>query len=338
MKREQLKNSSIILLSLASVCMFPLTGTADWWYVTLDSDNYYDGDYNSLTLDSNNNPYISYRSLTQSLGDTRYAYHDGIAWHQSIVDTDSSTHISLHLNGDNKPSTVYRKQSLRYAWCDSVCDTTWDREDVPGTTTGYYPSSRLDSSGMPHVSYWNLSEGVLEYTYRDETGWVSSEIIDSEDHMGYFSSLDLDSGDNAHISYCGLTSNILKYATNVSGDWETQPVDPDGVVQHFSSIALDSEGNAHISYYEWSSSVLKYATNVSGDWITKEVETVGPSIMCPDNICTSIALDSEDKAHISYYDFIRGEVKYATNVPGDWMVETIDGTIDGWRGGYFTCP
>jgi hypothetical protein len=43
---------------------------------------------------------------------------------------------------------------------------------------------------------------------------------------------------------------------------------------------------------------------------------------------TSIAVDSTDKIHISYYDNISCDVKYATNAGGSWTTYVIDGEDD----------
>jgi hypothetical protein len=39
---------------------------------------------------------------------------------------------------------------------------------------------------------------------------------------------------------------------------------------------------------------------------------------------TSIAIDSQNKAHISYCDYHNGALKYATNASGDWVITTLD--------------
>ena len=49
-------------------------------------------------------------------------------------------------------------------------------------------------------------------------------------------------------------------------------------------------------------------------WIAKEV--VGRY--------TSLAVDSQDKVHISYSDDTNDDLKYITNATGSWVAETLD--------------
>jgi hypothetical protein len=39
---------------------------------------------------------------------------------------------------------------------------------------------------------------------------------------------------------------------------------------------------------------------------------------------TSIALDSKDLAHVSYYDWTNRRLKYARRLPSAWTWETVD--------------
>ncbi|MEK6646311.1 MAG: FlgD immunoglobulin-like domain containing protein [Candidatus Firestonebacteria bacterium] len=46
----------------------------------------------------------------------------------------------------------------------------------------------------------------------------------------------------------------------------------------------------------------------------------------------SIAIDSNNKVHIGYYDVTNGDLKYATNISGSWVTSTLDssGTVGWW--------
>jgi hypothetical protein len=44
---------------------------------------------------------------------------------------------------------------------------------------------------------------------------------------------------------------------------------------------------------------------------------------------SSVAIDSNNKVHVSYYDRTNSAIKYATNSPGLWVTSTIDTNIDG---------
>ena len=100
------------------------------------------------------------------------------------------------------------------------------------------------------------------------------------------------------------------------------------------AIAVDSVGAIHIAYYDDPDENLKYITNKSGSWVSATVDEVGEVGLFPD-----IVLDSNDSAHIVYYD--QGEwfggsytwhddLKYTNNLGGDWniSIKVADG---GWK-------
>ena len=51
---------------------------------------------------------------------------------------------------------------------------------------------------------------------------------------------------------------------------------------------------------------------------------------------TSIAIDSNNKVHISYYDATNGDLKYATNASGSWVISTLDSSVRCWRGYFYS--
>src|SRR5512135_3762845 len=58
------------------------------------------------------------------------------------------------------------------------------------------------------------------------------------------------------------------------------------------------------------------------DWAISTIDTGGVGLY------TSIAVDSNNKVHISYYDATNHALKYATNASGDWASSIIDSAGD----------
>ena len=120
---------------------------------------------------------------------------------------------------------------------------------------------------------------------------------------------------HVHISYYESTNDDLKYATCSSGcttasNWDKVSVDTTGNVGYYTSIAIDSNDAVHISYLDFTNIDLKYATCSSGcttasNWDIVSVDTTGNV-----GYHTSIAIDSNDAVHISYYDSGYDDLKY----------------------------
>ena len=66
--------------------------------------------------------------------------------------------------------------------------------------------------------------------------------------------------------------------------------------------------------------LIPAVSHASGSWVTSStIDSAG-------NVggCTSIAVDSNNKVHISYQDFTYHDLKYATNASGSWVTSIID--------------
>ncbi len=228
---------------------------------------------------------------------------------------------SLALDSSGNPHIVYGGgDGIYYAYYDGL---SWHIEtvDIAGEGADGSPSIAIDSLDKVHISY-NL--GDLKYATNTSGSWVI-ETVDSEG--GTHPSIAMDSLDNVHISY---NLDDLKYATNTSGSWVIETVDSEGGTHP--SIAMDSLDNVHISYgyrfgYPDFSSGLKYATNASGSWVTETVDSDDNDGSVGAN--NSIAIDSLDKAHISYSyysgypDYVKA-LKYATNASGSWVTQSVN--------------
>jgi hypothetical protein len=146
------------------------------WHVEHVYTTGHDARGNSLALDSAGRPRISFQKAGPLFGGLSYAYLDGQAWHIEDLDGDVSSYTgadcSLKLDAADRPHISYYFLGsgyepgfdLRYAHYDG---TAWITETVDaGGDVGSYTSLALDSSGRPHISYYDATHGDLRYAYR----------------------------------------------------------------------------------------------------------------------------------------------------------------------------
>jgi len=69
----------------------------------------------------------------------------------------------------------------------------------------------LDSSGQPHIAYYDSGSGVLKYAVRQDEKWTI-EIVDQKGNVGISPSLSLDSTGKPYIAYYDSTNKQLRMA------------------------------------------------------------------------------------------------------------------------------
>jgi hypothetical protein len=188
-----------------------------------------------------------------------------------------------------------------------------------------YSALRVDSVNKPHISYYDGTNGDLQYATNASGSW-QSVTIDSVGDVGWYSSIDLDSLDKAHVSYYDVTNGHLKYATNLSGTWVTSTIDTTSGSGLFTSLAVDSLDHVHISYANWPAT-YKYVTNASGAWVSTFLSGFSGAQGGP----TSIALDSNNRAHLTAT--VQGGTDsflyYWTNASGIWLESIVTNSVRG---------
>jgi hypothetical protein len=205
----------------------------------------------------------------------------------------------------------------------SNAETVWNPEIVDSTgDTGTYSSIALDSSQLPHITYYDETNFDLKYASWTGSQW-EIQTVDSDGYVGQYTSLALDSNGYPHISYYDVTNDNLKYALWNGLAWDIETVDSSGNVGQYTSLALDSNGYPHISYYDVTNANLKYALWNGFAWNIQTVDSEGEV-----GAFSSLALDSTGNPHISYYDVTNANLKYALWNGFAWNIQTVDSEGD----------
>lgn len=307
-----------------------------WMTQTVDSGTGV-GKYTSLALDSSDNPHISYND--EPNGVLKYARWTGGAWITQPVDGSGNVgqHTSLVVDSFGDPHIGYYDQAnhdLKYArWTGS----TWVSQTVESDgMVGQCASLALDGNGHPHVSYYHAISNTIKYARWAGSVWTIGAVDSCGSGVGGCTSLALESTApyTPHVSYYDGGARDLKYARWADGVWMTQTVDSGGIVGEYNALALGGDGYPRISYYDATSDSLKYAWFDGTSWLSETVDSgLGLGGSGAGGGHTSLALDGEDRPHISYYDANDGDLKYAWYNSTTWMTQTVDRAL-GNDGGY----
>lgn len=138
------------------------------------------------------------------------------------------------------------------------------------------------------------------------------------DEYGVPTWITLDGDGYAHLTF--RVRDGVRYATNRSGDWVVETVDPSTINAggtHAISLVLDSSGAAHIAYFSNELDELKIATNRLGSWVV-DVPFPGWAM----GMGASVALDTDEHVQVA----CQGEngLVHVTDRSGDWSLSLID--------------
>lgn len=225
-----------------------ILGPCTWTLYTIEDGSLFQlfGRYASLEYDSSGAPHIAYHER-RTLGDDRlkHAYYVGAPnsgncgpdnrWQCDVIDSGDRVgeYASLDANGANDISIAYYdggNGALKHAMyvgpgvSSANCgDNAWHCRiiDPPIVLTdadvGRYASSRLGSSGTPHIAYFDATSGTLKY----------AKYV----------------GDGGN---CGWSAPVFEY------EWQCDVIDDVGTAAVSNlwgiSLALDDNGSPIIAY------------------------------------------------------------------------------------------
>ncbi|PIE70379.1 MAG: hypothetical protein CSA22_07955 [Deltaproteobacteria bacterium] len=166
----------------------------------------------------------------------------------------SAMDANSHLHAAYGGKQLYYATNKSGSWVTTIVDTHY--------LVGAGVSIALDSSGHPHISYYDMQNQHLKYVRFTGTAWQAPETVDHDAQLGGdVSSLALDSDDHPHIIYYDGKNEDLKYAFFDGSGWTIETVASEGDVGKNSSLALDQAGHPHISYADLTNENLKYISH-----------------------------------------------------------------------------
>ena len=301
----------------------------------------------SIAVDSNNNLHVVWEDDTNGVwgADTEIMYatyttargwsnatvisdgfnnsywNDGNSYNPAIViDNNDGVHVIWYDGTDGIWGTDYEIMYATYTTALGWSNVTVISDGYDGSywndDNSYHPTIAIDSTHKVHVVWYDYTDGVwgtdgeiMYATYTTATGWSNATVISDgyngvywNDGNSYYPTIAIDSSNSVHVAWHDSTS----------GDWGT-----------------DNE----IWY-------VKYTTATG--WSNATLISDGQNnIYWNDGLSNNpaIAVDSNDKVHIVWYDDTNGiwgtdtEIMYAyTSVLG-WTLPRI--ISDGYNGSYW---
>jgi len=216
--------------------------------------------------------------------------------------------------------------------------TGWTRDDPWGIETvdsigdvGDVNSIAVDSNGIPHIVYYDATNGKFKYAYWDGSSWDKQIIPDncpwpSFSLNGALNPIDIavDSNDNLHIAYfCSQNSQARYIRWNGTG-WDNQAqISDNTTTPSFSiSIAVDSADIPHIVYNNKTTDPGRIFYAKGPVWTLESVLSVADRV---DSYNVSISTDSSNIPYL-IYDDSNGNIKYAIRNGASWNMGTVGTT------------
>lgn len=282
------------------------------------------GFLNSLAIDPNGKVFIAYVDSTNDR--LKLATNAGAQWTLQGVDDNSPVGVwnSIALDSSGITHIAYYDSNHGVLKVATPFRAGWESEIVDGNPhSGLGVHMVIDQHNKAHLSYYNSDDHELKYATDASGTWVNTTVTGWTTASAW-NSIAVDSNDKVHIVY--VESGKLKYANNTVGGFSTTYIDTSGdVAEAGTSIVIDAAGVPYVTYIADNELKLAYKTGA----ITWNITTIdSPTNLLAYN--NSLAIDSHHHVHITYYETtgVNGELKYATNASGSWVVSTIDNTAD----------
>ena len=268
----------------------------------------------------------SYPGADDEVGDETDQNCDGA----DGVDGDGDSHANLESGGDDCDDLV---ETVYPGAADAVGDDTdqncdgLDGVDADGDSHASVDSGGDDCEDSVETTYPGAADFVLG-ACSDPVTSAATEVVDEEGSTGYYSSAAFGPDGTLYVAY-RRSSDPQQVKLAVLGpeadSWSFYtPFEGPG---QYIDIAI-AGGEAHVTFYDKSAcKCLKYAhastdSMGAGQWT---VEVVDDDESAEVGRYSSVAIDGDGFVHIGYFDQTNLNLKYASNVTGQFVAEVVSG-------------
>jgi hypothetical protein len=220
------------------------------------------------------------------------------AYNPVLFETDAEIFIA-YIHNTNR-DLLYAKRLMGQSWDAGIS------VDVGATQVyAYPPSLRVDANGIAHIAYHLTHNGTvnvydLYYAKEQSGGSFNLETVATIGNIGYYPSLALKKNGTPSIAaYATDAGTDMYYFEPVNGSWNMQVAFSLGSSQvgYFNAMEFDQDDKAHACSHDNTAGDVYYVTNKTGVWTSELVDSANNV----GDYC-DIALDSNGKVHLAYYD------------------------------------
>jgi hypothetical protein len=274
----------------------------------------------SLAVDSTNKPHIAYQTSTPDGPDywVSYAHFDGQTWDiQNLDDTGTETAppsvACLALDSADQPHVMFNDMTTGDWLYEHFDGSSWQARDMEGLHGA--TSLVLDSGDRPHIAY---TGGGLHHAWHNRSGWLTEEV--GTDLQAVSADLVLSGSNTPYVAYYNWGADRAALASLIEDEWElfNAPCITNGTAP---DAACTSTGTPAFTFYNSTEEELWYQYFVKGSGWQHQVPDSDGNV----GKRSSLAFDSLDHPHVSYFDQASYDLKYACLDGPDWHVETIEG-------------
>lgn len=255
-------------------------------------------------------------------------------WKSEIVDRDrdSGKYPSLSFDRNGIPAIAYYAQSSHTGKYAVKSEKGWKIEHFE-TLKGFEHFICLSFNRLnePNLAFCfnsprsNVPEEGLSpyYAYLRDSRW--NTVFSFDKGKNCFISMVLDKNDYPRIAYLDTDTRQIKLASWNGKEWLIEA--PLRLVRKIPdkgfriSLAVNSQGVPCIAYFGPQYHSMNYMEKRDGKWIVEIIDHGSPGHSVGE-FC-SLALDSRDIPHISYYDTGKQCLKYATKKK-KWRSSIVD--------------